>query len=101
MKYFLDSHSQFLIKGEKTFNYDLEETTLAASIDTFAQNAIRLNMAIIHGQFEDHLKEGENLKRIALLLRYFANLVPMRMSIYTQMVSGIIIKFAENLFGRY
>lgn len=98
IKYLLDNHTQYLIKGEKTFQYDIDENTLAASIDCFAQNAIKLNMSIIKSQFDEFLRQGDNLKRIVLLIRFFANLIPMKMSIYTQMISGIIIKFAENLF---
>lgn len=62
VKYLLDTHTQFLSKGDKTFQYDIDDNTLAASIDCFAQNATKLNLAIIRCQFEDHLRQGENLK---------------------------------------
>ncbi len=99
MKFLLDIHTQHLVKGEKTFQYDIDDNILAASIDCFAQCATKLNLSIIRCQFEEYLRQGENLKRIAMLLRCFADLVPLRLSTYTQMISGIIIKFLENLFG--
>lgn len=97
-KYLLDIHTQQLLKGTKTFEYELDDTTLASSIDCFAQHAIKLNTYIIRCSFDEFLKQETEVKKIALLLRYFANLVPLRLNSYTLMISGIMVKFIENLF---
>lgn len=99
LKHYLDVHTQHLVKGEKTFAYEIDENTLGVVVDCFVDHGSELSLSILKSQFKEYL-DKENIRLIAIIMRIFADIIPLGIPIYTQMLSGLIIKFLENLFGK-
>eukprot|EP00826_Nyctotherus_ovalis_P037253 TRINITY_DN3386_c0_g1_i4.p1 TRINITY_DN3386_c0_g1~~TRINITY_DN3386_c0_g1_i4.p1 ORF type:complete len:464 (-),score=116.90 TRINITY_DN3386_c0_g1_i4:2248-3639(-) len=99
LKHYLDIHTQHLTKGEKTFTYEVDENTLGVLVDCFVTHGIEVSMSILKLQFKEYIDKQENVRLMAILMRIFADLIPLGISTYSQMISGIMIKFLENFFG--
>ena len=100
LKYYLDIHTQYLVKGEKTFVYEIDESILEAVVNCFVTHGIELSVSKIKLQLREYLNKKENIRLLAIFMRIFADLIPLGIETYSQMVSGIMIKFIENLFGK-
>ena len=96
----ISDHFKSFITPEGDSKLEVEGSLLSSLTDLFAVEGVKFNRAILNSHFEHFLLESDNSKKMCLILRLFANLIPLKLTPHIAMLASILPRFLYNVLER-